>query len=164
MNDKDKQAIAKAKRLLEYRPDGTLYWRVRRGGVKKGRRAGSKDKNGYRRVKIDGKRFGEHRVIWAMHHGWWPKQIDHINGIRDDNRIDNLRAATPQQNQANKRAFNSHGMPKGVQYEPRNRTHKYVARIKHKKKSIHIGSYRTPEEARAAYLSYAKKVFGEYAS
>ena len=53
---------------------------------------GSYDKNGYLILKIKGKQFKAHRVVWFLCKGYFPKQeIDHINRVRDDNRIENLR-------------------------------------------------------------------------
>lgn len=57
-----------------------------------GRRAGTKTKKGYRQIATMGFQIQEHRLAWAFHHGDWPADdIDHINGVKDDNRIENLR-------------------------------------------------------------------------
>lgn len=59
---------------------------------------------GYRKGKVLGRQYRANRVIWAMFHGVWPKhEIDHINGIRDDNRISNLRDVTRVENLRNRR-------------------------------------------------------------
>ena len=69
--------------------------------IKYGKEVGYLDKStGYRYVEINGISYYSHRLIWFMHYGTWPKgQIDHINGIKDDNRIENLREATASENQ-----------------------------------------------------------------
>lgn len=60
---------------------------------------GSKDKDGYVILKIKGKKIAYHRVVWFLCKGKFPKnEIDHINRIRDDNRIENLRDVTRQEN------------------------------------------------------------------
>lgn len=67
--------------------------------AKAGEIAGSFDKYGYITIGIDGKYYKAHRLAWFYVHGLWPKeQIDHINLIKDDNRINNLRCATNSQN------------------------------------------------------------------
>lgn len=68
---------------------GHLTWLK---GPKKLSRAGTVDKDrGYRMVFVKGKKYREHRLIWFMVHGEWPEQVDHINRIKDDNRLSNLR-------------------------------------------------------------------------
>ena len=74
--------------------------------------------------------------------------IDHINGIKDDNRICNLREVTNQQNQ--------HNRTKAKGYI--SNRNKYVAQITINSKSIHLGRYNTEQEARQAYLD-AKKIY-----
>ena len=76
--------------LFEYR-DGNLYWKINRVTKKCiGKKAGSKCKNGYEHIQINYKYIYSHRAIFLYHHGYLPKILDHINGIRDDNRIENL--------------------------------------------------------------------------
>ena len=89
-------------------------------------------------------------------------QVDHINGNKLDNRKENLRLATNQQNQHNvgKRKNNTSGY-KGVSWYRKRK--KWKAAIKHNKKSIHLGYYDTPEEASRAYDKAAVEFFGEFA-
>lgn len=75
--------------------------------------------------------------------------IDHINGIRDDNRIINLREVTHQQNQYNR--------TKAKGYHFNKQRNKYHTKIKLNKKTIHIGCFKTEEEARQAYLEAKEK-------
>jgi hypothetical protein len=66
-----------------------------------GRRAGTLTSEGYRRVRLGRKNHPEHRLVWALHHGAFPGEgvhVDDINRIRDDNRIENLRAVTNAEN------------------------------------------------------------------
>ena len=81
--------------------NGSLYWRSNRKAALVGQRAGADHVKGYRQIYYDGKYFLEHQLIWAMKYGYFPKQLDHINSNKQDNRIENLREATNSQNQKN---------------------------------------------------------------
>jgi len=84
------------KELLHYIPESI-------GSFLKGCIAGSLDvKGGYVRISVLGVSYKAHRLAWFYVHGAWPNQIDHINGIRDDNRLINLRSVTAKENQQNK--------------------------------------------------------------
>jgi hypothetical protein len=81
--------------------DGELYWKVAKGHICVGQKAGSKRVDGYKSIKIDKKGYLAHRLIFLWHHGYLPKELDHINGNPSDNRIENLRPATRAQNMYN---------------------------------------------------------------
>lgn len=92
--------------ILRYDPEmGAFTWLVQRGSrVRPGSIAGSVQTGGYRQIVINGQAYVAHRLAWFAHYGEWPtRQIDHINGVRDDNRIANLRLATQRQNAINSR-------------------------------------------------------------
>lgn len=151
--------------MFEYK-DGNLIYRVRRGATGKiGNVAGSICKiNGYRRIPIDKKFYRAHRLVWIYYNGEIPigLDIDHINRVKTDNRIQNLRLATNAQNTQNvtKRKDCSSGY-KGVYY--RKDVEKWVARIGIDNKRIHLGFYETAELAGEAYKSAAEKLHKEFA-
>jgi len=97
--------------IMRYDPDtGKLFWRERSDRPRQwnsrwaGKEAFTANRgDGYRCGRINGKTFFAHRVIWAIVHGHWPEQdIDHINGIRNDNRLSNLRSVSRSENMKNK--------------------------------------------------------------
>jgi hypothetical protein len=95
--------IETLQRLFRYEPEtGNVYWIAEGKGRIKKKAAGTVVKAGYIGIMIDGKRYYAHRIAWALHHGEHPvDQLDHINGIKIDNRIVNLREATNSQNGKN---------------------------------------------------------------
>jgi hypothetical protein len=90
--------------LFDYK-DGNLFWKQNRakGKIKVGQEVGNISTRGYKRVMIEYKEIAVHRLIFLMHHGYMPNVIDHVNGNPLDNRIENLREATHQTNQYNKK-------------------------------------------------------------
>jgi hypothetical protein len=117
----------------------------------------------YKRLSFRNSRYLEHRVIWALHSGYDSKlQIDHINGDTMDNQPSNLREATHGQNIANARRPVSSKSPfKGASYHKRFR--KWTAQIGGGGTQRHLGYFDTPEEAHAAYVEAAQRLFGEFA-
>lgn len=119
------------------------------------------DEEGYLRVRKFGKEYRGHRIIWEMFHSEIPEGmvIDHINGNNGDNRIENLRMVTRQENNSNRIGSKVSGLPKGVTKVG----DKYRARIMYKGKTISIGTFKTAEEAGAAYRDFANELQGEFA-
>lgn len=122
---------------------------------------GSKIANGYCGVYYNGKVYPAHRLAWFYVHGVMPKlEIDHINRVRDDNRLVNLRLATRKQNSQNREIrikTNS-----GIQGVKRNVSNvigviSYTARIIVDGQDIYLGVYSKAEHARAAYLEAKEK-------
>jgi hypothetical protein len=111
--------------------------------------------DGYRRIKIDGRTYSAHRLAWWFVYGSWPAyEIDHRNGIRDDNRIANLREAVPpllnQQNIRSPRSDNTSGFL-GVRWHQQ--SGKWRAEIRIGRAKRHLGLFSTPEAAHNAYLA-----------
>lgn len=116
---------------------------------------------GYLKVSIKGASIPVHRVAWAMHYGEWPTlEIDHKDREKSNNRIDNLRQATRNQNIANVGSFGALAS-KGVSYDAK--LSKFRALIKSKGVSRHIGHFDTEDEAAHAYNKEAIRVHGEFA-
>jgi hypothetical protein len=131
------------KNLLFYDAETGLFtWKNPPGKrMKKGDLAGSFDGKGYRRIMINRKKYLLHRVAWLYVYGYWPpKLIDHINRVRDDNRITNLRLADAQLNSQNKSQHrnNTSGV-RGVSWHKQIK--KWQAQLQLKTKNIHVGTY-----------------------
>lgn len=143
--------------IFEYR-DGSLYWKEHRGSkAQKGHKAGCLISSGYIRMDVCGRMVYVHRIIWEIHNGPIPDglQIDHINGIRSDNRIENLRVATGRENSQN-RKINRDGKLVGCSWDARGG--RWVAAIHTNGSRQHLGSFRTEEEAHAAYRKAEAKL------
>lgn len=112
--------------------------------------------NGYNSIRIFGRLFRAHRIIWFLAYGEWPQYIDHINGNRADNRITNLRNVTHTDNHRNM------PLPKnnktgviGVRYDKKRKC--YIAEITLNRKNKRIGSFSSLEDAARARAEYEKK-------
>lgn len=157
-------AINELRRLLAYDAEtGRITWRVPSNRRKIGDEAGCFDKHGYRRVTVGGKGYGGHVIAWALHHGKWPEKfMDHINGVRDDNRICNLRLATPTENAYNRKMFSTNTSGRrGVTWNAC--CNKWQAGIKKDGKNHYLGLFTDIEEAAEAYRVAARVHFGEFA-
>lgn len=148
--------IDRLRRILKYDSrTGVFTWKINICNVKAGTVAGTLHHSGYRTITIGGKRRLAHRLAYAMHHGKWPKGcIDHINRVKDDNRISNLRDVSTSVNSHNSGigALNTSGY-RGVGYVKK--TGKWRARIVLEGKEIHLGMFDTPEEAGKARKAFA---------
>lgn len=154
----------RVRELLNYDPKtGKFTWRVRTSNrIKVGDVAGVKGLNGYIFLSIDNHKLLAHRVVWYYVHGKWPPEcIDHINGVRDDNRLENLRLATVSQNATNGvlRATNTSGY-RGVSWSKAKQ--KWVASITKERKQMKLGYFKTKEDAHFAYLEAARQMHGDF--
>lgn len=133
-----------------------FIWKENRQKKTKGNRAGGPSR-GYWLIKF---RFNgtyqqlwEHRLIWYIHHHALPEEIDHINGIRDDNRIENLRSVDRYGNAQNLASHRA-GKLWGVSWE----NNAWRARFRHGSKSCHVGRYPTKFQAYRAVIKKAKEL------
>lgn len=160
---------------LSYDPEtGIFRWKKRNSNrIKIGsvtgseKKFGSKGGRGYLKIRINSTDYLAHRLAWFYVNGVWPKEeIDHVNRIRKDNRIENLREVTGAQNRHNFLGFGKrrkYSKYKGVTL------YRYNSR-KYWKADIHcngvrrsLGYFSEEEEAARAYDAAAKQYFGEFA-
>jgi hypothetical protein len=144
--------------------DGNLYWidfsirpTAKTGPI------GYKCKSGYVVIKFMKKTTTVHRIIFLYHHGYLPKGIDHINGDKSDNRIENLRDASHCQNMWNvkKKAANTSGY-KGVSFHKPAK--KWISQIKKDNKHYYLGLFDCPKKAYEAYCNKALELHGDFAN
>ena len=151
--------------LFDYHPStGTFTHKKRlQKWIAEGAQAGAKTGGGYIHLRVNGRFIKAHRAIWFLETGEWPsKGLDHINGVTNDNRIQNLRVSRVSENQWNSvmRKDNSSGI-KGVRFVPLE--NKWRARIGHNGKSICVGTFKTAQEAEAALRAKRIQLHGEFA-
>ena len=138
---------------------GALVWKKKPAiAVSAGDLAGNiQPSNGYRYVSFKGYSIRAHRLIWALFYGEWPEgDLDHINGIRSDNRISNLRDAGRCSNAQNERKARKNNKSTGLlgSYKAGNR---YRAIIHVDGNPVHLGRFDTAEDAHAAYVAAKRK-------
>jgi hypothetical protein len=147
--------------LFKY-SNGKLFWKESPGRyVKAGTQAGCVYNNGYCVVKINNKRYGLHRIIFMMHHGYFPNEIDHIDRNRANNKIENLRAATSQQNK------NNTGITKANKSGCKNvcwdkSTQKWLIQLQINGKTKNIGRFKDLELADLVAFMAREKYHGEF--
>ena len=154
--DKDMKPLTNltAKRLrevLNYNSEtGVFTAKIHAARRRRGEIAGCRKRPSWW-ISVDGTRYQAHRLAWLYVYGKWPlNEIDHINGNKVDNRINNLRDVTKSINLHNKKAANSQNKLglRGVSPYEKN----YLATVNVNNKRIYSKSFKTPEEAHAAYL------------
>ena len=136
---------------------GIFVRKVNAGKQKKNQIAGQLRRDGYIYIGYKSRKTSAQRLAWVMTYGCWPKgHIDHINGIKTDNRLCNLRDVTLSENQQNrfgpqknnKSGFLGVGLYKNG---------KFVASLRVNGKRVYKKAFKTAEEAYIAYLK-AKKI------
>jgi hypothetical protein len=137
--------------LFDFNQEIGNFVRIKKTSGTKGQKgavAGIVQKNGRRYIKINGKSYLAHRLVWLWYYGEWPEgQIDHKDGNPDNNRIENLRIAknqVEQQQNQKIRKDNISGHPGVSWFKTRN---KWVAYINLNKKRIHLGYFDSYEDA-----------------
>lgn len=154
-----RSTVRELREAIGYCPETGILTRIKKTGqnVVVGSEAGWLDNQGYRRVSVLGSCWAAHRLAWVLHYGNEPEgPIDHINGVRNDNRISNLRIVTPSENTQNMHAVRSDNKLgiTGV----RCRGGRFEARITIGGKTHHLGRFSTAQEAEEAYLRAKEKM------
>lgn len=147
------------RRLLHYDPDsGVFTWKLTRGRANAGDKAGYLRAIGYVVIRFGGRHEYAHRLAWVWMTGEQPpKEIDHINGNRGDNRWTNLRASSPSHNMQNVRKAWSHNKSTGLLGAYRN-GRRFRAVIRANGRNLFIGAFDTADEAHAAYLKAKREL------
>lgn len=149
--------------ILEYK-DGKLYWKKKTAGcVKIGNEAGTNNGKNYLIIPIKYKHYYAHRIIFMMHHKYVPYIVDHIDGNRLNNKIENLREATHNQNSANQK------LPKNNTSKEKNvfwnkSKNKWQVAISVNNKLKHIGTFLDFDLAKKAAYDARIKYHGKYAN
>ena len=148
----DDRVAERARELLSYDPEtGGFHWKVARGRAPAGSLAGSEIPQGYRVIGIDGRLHFAHRLAWLITHRRWPvEHIDHINGVRSDNRLCNLREASCAENLQNQQ-HPARTSKTGVLGVSPCRGEKYLAQIRINGKQHRLGAFETIAEAAEVY-------------
>ena len=149
------------RQLMTYQPEtGELHWIVRPSYcMREGDRVGGKNSTGYVTAKIDGKSYQVHRLVWLYVHGQWPKaEIDHINGEKSDNRIDNLRDVSRSQNMLNQHRPRKDNRVGAHGVHRRTANGLYRALIQKNGKRYYLGQFANVEDARRARAEAAQRL------
>ncbi len=157
--------IERVNELFDYdRISGLLVARVSRNRRRAGTIVGTLTSHGYLRCKFDKDWWFLHNLVWFIAYGKWPvADVDHMDGDKTNNSINNLRECTRSQNKGNSKR---HSVPtksglKGVTWQ--SKIEKWQARLMVRGTHLSLGCYNTPEDAHAAYMAAAQKHFGEFA-
>lgn len=183
MADKSVPTPDQLRQMLTYDPEtGSLFWKIRCPSMFSGTKGRSREhccanwnsryaeteafthlhSTGYKKGAVFNKKYNAHRVAWAIYYGVWPSlEIDHINGVRHDNRISNLREVRRWQNNANSklRCDNTSGI-KGVCLD--RRTGKWLAQIGYEGRHKVIGAFSCKDDAAKAYADASERYHGEF--
>jgi len=148
------------KEYLSYNKDTGEFFRIKaRFGLRVGDKAGSITNKGYIHIRFSGKSYLAHRLAWFFIHGYLPiKSIDHINGIKTDNRIVNLREVSHRQNMINQKMHRGGKLP-GCYYHRQSGL--WNAKITTNKITTSLGYFKSEAEASTAYFAAVLSMAGE---
>lgn len=150
--------IKEMKEYIKYNSEtGLFYWlKTKSRSIKINDEAGTKHHSGYIYIQFNKKQYAAHRLAWAFHNDKdIINEIDHINGIKSDNRIINLRHVSHRRNSQNQKRHRD-GKLFGATYSKFHK--KWMSRIRIGKKTKYLGSYNTELEAHNRYIQELNKI------
>lgn len=157
--------LSELRDTLHYDPDtGRFMWLKWRGAkARAGSEAGATDSKGHRQIRFKMKLYMAHRLAWVLSYGRWPEaELDHINRVRADNRLVNLRECSHRENSANRSVYksNTSGVP-GVSFYPK--YGKWTAQIRVAGKAKGLGYFDNMDDAIRARNEAVRTHYGEFA-
>jgi hypothetical protein len=144
-------------RIFDY-VDGNLVWKIARQKVAAGSIAGYVNPNGYKYITLDKKRYKAHRLVFVYHYGYMPKELDHIDRNKINNKIENLREVSHSDNCKNigVKKNNISGVKNVSFHKSRN---KYNVRLKINAKTTSFGYYEDLELAELVAIEARNKYY-----
>jgi hypothetical protein len=148
--------------MFEYK-DGVLYRKISVQGAPKGIKSGISKSNGYEYSNVDGKKILNHRIIFALHHGYAPELVDHIDGNKKNNLIENLREATKAENNLNRKIHkNNKCGKKNIHWIQKVKS--WCVKLNVNKKRIHVGLFKDLELAELVAIEAREKYHKHFAN
>lgn len=155
---------AQVRELFDYDPNTGVFRNATRRGncVVVGAEAGHVNPKGYRVIKVLGRAHKAHKLAFLHVHGWCPHEVDHVNGAKDDNRIDNLRDGTEGVNARNRRKP-VEGSASGLLGAHRGgwKKQRWVSDIRTNGTRVYLGIFPTAEAAHEAYMAAKRRLHPE---
>jgi hypothetical protein len=147
--------------LFDYK-DGVLFWKTTPSRkIPIGSKAGTITAKGYIRIKINGRLYYAHRLVYLLETGTYPKQLDHVNGDKSDNRIKNLRECDVSQNNLNRKKprNNSSGI-KGISWHAISK--KWMVSLQIAGEQKYFGLYKDIDQAKSVIEAMRHKYHGDF--
>lgn len=158
--ENDPLTVERFHQLLTYHPETGLFtWNVNYGKRRvKGEPGGFIGRDGYVKFRLDSLGYFAHRLAWFAVYGKWPEaEIDHVNGVKSDNRLCNLREADRVLNMQNQKRAHS-GQQSGLLGAYPVNTGGFSSFIQVDKKRIYLGYFKTAEAAHETYLAAKRQL------
>jgi HNH endonuclease len=147
---------------LEYNPDtGNFHWKINTRKTKPGQLAGCLNSLGYVQIMYKQKNYSAHRLAWLFYYGYYPAEfIDHINEIKADNRITNLRLVNNSFNMSNvtQPCKNNTCGYRGVSKNKKG----FSAKLKFQNKLYYLGTFASAEQAHQEYTNKKQELTKDY--